>query len=36
LRPIVDAVYPLARVREAYERLERGGQIGKVAVSLAE
>lgn len=36
LRPIVDAVYPLARVREAYERLERGEQIGKVTVSLAE
>ena len=36
LRPIVDAVYPLARVREAYEWLERGGQIGKVTVRLAE
>jgi len=36
LRPIVDAVYPLARVREAYERLEHGAQIGKVTVSLAE
>jgi len=35
LRPIVDAVYPLARAREAYERLERGGQIGKVTVEIA-
>ena len=35
LRPIVDAVYPLARVREAYERLERGGQVGKVAVEIS-
>jgi NADPH:quinone reductase-like Zn-dependent oxidoreductase len=35
LRPIVDAVYPLARVREAYEWLERGGQIGKVTVEIA-
>jgi NADPH:quinone reductase-like Zn-dependent oxidoreductase len=36
LRPIVDAVYPLARAREAYERLEHGAQIGKVTVSLTE
>jgi len=35
LRPIVDAVYPLARVREAYERLEQGAQIGKVAVEIS-
>jgi len=35
LRPIVDAVYPLARVREAYERLEQGAQIGKVAVEMS-
>jgi NADPH:quinone reductase-like Zn-dependent oxidoreductase len=36
LRPIVDAVYPLARVRDAYERLERGAQIGKVTVEISE
>ena len=35
LRPIVDAVYPLARVRDAYERLERGAQIGKVTVKIS-
>lgn len=35
LRPILDAVYPLARVREAYERLEQGGKIGKVAVEVS-
>lgn len=34
LRPIVDAVYPLARVRDAYERLEHGAQIGKVTVEI--
>jgi NADPH:quinone reductase-like Zn-dependent oxidoreductase len=35
LRPIVDAVYPLARVRDAYERLEHGAQIGKVTVEIS-
>ena len=35
LRPIVDRVFPLADVRAAYERLERGEQLGKVVVSLA-
>lgn len=34
LRPIVDAVFPLARAREAFERLERGMQIGKIAVTI--
>jgi NADPH:quinone reductase-like Zn-dependent oxidoreductase len=34
LRPIMDAVYPLARVRDAYERLERGEQVGKVALEI--
>lgn len=36
LRPIVDAVYPLARARDAFERLERGEQLGKVAVTINE
>jgi NADPH:quinone reductase-like Zn-dependent oxidoreductase len=35
LRPIVDAVYPLARAREAYERLERAEQVGKVTVEIS-
>lgn len=35
LRPIVDATFPLARTREAFERLARGDQIGKVAVEIA-
>lgn len=35
LRPIVDATYPFDRVREAFERLERGDQIGKVTVAVA-
>ncbi len=34
LRPIVDATFPLDRAREAFERLERGDQIGKVAVEI--
>jgi NADPH:quinone reductase-like Zn-dependent oxidoreductase len=35
LRPIVDAVFPLGRAREAFERLERAEQIGKIAVTIA-
>ena len=34
LRPIVDTTFPLAQTREAFERLERGDQIGKVAVEI--
>jgi NADPH:quinone reductase-like Zn-dependent oxidoreductase len=36
LRPVVDRVFPLAEVRAAYERLERGEQLGKVVVEIAE
>ena len=35
LRPIVDKVFPLARAREAYERLAKGEQLGKVVVEVA-
>jgi len=35
LRPVVDAVYPLEGAREAFERLDRGAQIGKIAVTIA-
>ena len=35
LRPIVDRVFPFSDVRAAFERLERGEQMGKVAVSVA-
>jgi NADPH:quinone reductase-like Zn-dependent oxidoreductase len=34
LRPIVDATYPLSRAREAFERLERGEQLGKIVVEI--
>lgn len=34
LRPIIDGVYPLERVRDAYERLARAKQLGKVVVEL--
>ena len=34
LRPVVDRVFPLDRAREAYERLEKGQQLGKVAIEL--
>jgi NADPH:quinone reductase-like Zn-dependent oxidoreductase len=36
LRPIVDSRFPLTRAREAFERLERGDQTGKIAVTIAE
>jgi NADPH:quinone reductase-like Zn-dependent oxidoreductase len=34
LRPIVDRVYPLEQARDAYERLAKGEQLGKVVVEL--
>jgi zinc-binding alcohol dehydrogenase/oxidoreductase len=33
-RPIVDRVYPLAEARAAHERLEDGGQLGKIVLSI--
>jgi NADPH:quinone reductase-like Zn-dependent oxidoreductase len=35
LRPIVDRVFPMGRVREAYARLARGEQLGKVVVEVS-
>jgi len=35
LRPVIDRVYPLAQVREAFDRLHRGEQFGKVVVQIA-
>jgi NADPH:quinone reductase-like Zn-dependent oxidoreductase len=32
LEPVVDVVWPLERIREAHERLERGEQFGKVVL----
>jgi len=34
LRPIVDHVYPMAAVRDAYEHLVKGEQFGKVVLEL--
>src|SRR2546422_25035 len=34
LRPVVDRGFPLADVRAALERLERGEQLGKIAVEI--
>jgi NADPH:quinone reductase-like Zn-dependent oxidoreductase len=34
LRPIVDRVYPLAQARAAFERLEKGEQLGKICVEI--
>jgi NADPH:quinone reductase-like Zn-dependent oxidoreductase len=35
LRPIVDRVFPLAQARQAFERLAKGEQLGKVAVAVS-
>src|SRR5437899_6691782 len=35
LRPVVDRVYPMDRVGDAYERLAKGEQLGKVVVEVS-
>ena len=35
LRPIVDAELPLPRARDAFQRLEQGGNFGKIAVTVS-
>jgi NADPH:quinone reductase-like Zn-dependent oxidoreductase len=35
LRPVVDRVFAIARAREAYERLQKGEQLGKVVVDVS-
>lgn len=34
LRPVVDSVHPLDRIRDAYARLESGAAFGKIVVSI--
>ena len=34
LRPVVDRVYPLASIADAYARMERGGVFGKLVVEV--
>lgn len=34
LRPVVDRVFPLAEARAAFERLQRGEQLGKIAIAI--
>jgi zinc-binding alcohol dehydrogenase/oxidoreductase len=34
LRPLVDQVFPLAEARAAHERLEAGGQLGKIVLRI--
>src|SRR5882672_5286428 len=36
LRPIVDRVFPFTEARAAFERLERGEQLGKIAIEIPE
>src|SRR6266581_1352599 len=35
LRPVVDRAFPIERAREAYERLAKGQQLGKVVVEVS-
>jgi NADPH:quinone reductase-like Zn-dependent oxidoreductase len=35
LRPIVDRLFPLAEARAGFERLRRGEQLGKIAITIA-
>jgi len=34
LRPVVDRVFPFAEARAGFERLERGEQLGKIAIEI--
>ncbi len=34
LRPVIDSVFPLERAHEAFERLERGEQFGKIVLDI--
>jgi len=36
LRPIVDRVFPFTEARAAFERLNRGEQLGKIAIQIAD
>ena len=36
LQPVVEHVFPLAKVAEAFALMERGGQFGKIGISIAE
>lgn len=35
LRPVVDRVYPMGEAQEAYHRLDKGEQLGKVVLAVA-
>ena len=34
LRPVIDRVFPLAEAREAFDRLEKGEQMGKIVLTV--
>ncbi len=36
LKPVVDAVLPLEKAREAMERMETAGRFGKIALKISE
>ncbi|MEJ0068578.1 MAG: NAD(P)-dependent alcohol dehydrogenase [Pseudomonadota bacterium] len=36
MRPVIDQVFPLDRVRDAFALMERGGHFGKIGISVAD
>jgi NADPH:quinone reductase-like Zn-dependent oxidoreductase len=34
IRPVIDSVYPLDRAPEAFDRLERAEQFGKIVLDI--
>jgi zinc-binding alcohol dehydrogenase/oxidoreductase len=36
LQPVVDSVVPLEEAREAFARMDRGGQFGKLVLAIGE
>ena len=34
IKPIVDKVYPMSEAREAFERMDQGGQFGKIVIDI--
>ncbi len=36
LKPVIDSVFPLGKIREAMSRIERGSQFGKIVLKISE
>ena len=35
-RPVIDAVFPLAAAADAHRRMEEGGHVGKIVLTMGE